>query len=188
MRGLADMRAILAVVFHRFLPALAALVLGFWILLGTGHVVQVLLGFAFFLVAAILVSGPLARWLAEPTGSLFWPKRYYDKPQPMYGIPQSRRAKGQLEEALAEYEKIAAAHPDEVRPWLEMIDLAIHDLRDARRAEIICRQGRAYLKTAAARDLLAQVYAEALSRLDARPPRDAIAIPAPPRPPDAPLR
>ena len=107
-----DLRAILAIVFKRFLPALVAMALGIGVLLGAGSVLQMLLGFLFFLVAAIFVAGPIAQWLAEPMGSLFWPRKYYAKPQPMYGIPQSRRAKGQLEEALAEYEKIAAAHPD----------------------------------------------------------------------------
>ena len=164
---------------RRGLPAGAGFAVGTWILLGageSGNVLQMLLGFAFFLVAAILLSGPAARLLAEPMGSLFWPRRYYDRPQPMYGIPQSRRAKGQLEEALAEYEKIAAAHPDEVRPWLEMIDLAIHDLRDASRANAIFQMGIARLKKPADQDALAQVYAEVLTRLDARPQRPPLPL------------
>ncbi len=174
------MRAFLAVFVRHFLPALVALSLGIGVLLGAGDVAQMLLGFFLFLVAAVFAAGPIARGLAEPMGSLFWPKRYYDKPQPMYGIPQSRRAKGQLEEALAEYEKIAAAHPDEVRPWLEMIDLAVHDLRDARRANLLFQAGIARLKKADDRDLLARAYAATLTRLDVRPPHAAIAIPGAP--------
>ena len=159
---------------RRGLPAGAGFAVGTWILLGageSGNVLQMLLGFAFFLVAAILLSGPAARLLAEPMGSLFWPRRYSDRPQPMYGIPQARRAKGQLEEALAEYEKIAAAHPDEVRPWLDMIDLAIHDLHDAARAQALFERGVAALKNPDDRDLLAKTYAEIRTRLDVRPPR-----------------
>ena len=152
---------------------------GTWILLGAGNIAQMLLGLFLFLVAAILISGPLARLLAEPTGNLFWPRKYYDKPQPMYGIPQARRAKGQLEEALAEYEKIAAAHPDEVRPYLEMIDVAIHDLRDADRANAIFQSGLARLKNADDKDRLAQAYAETRTRLDVRPPHPPIAVPPP---------
>ena len=174
-----DLKSLVAVLLRRFFPAAALFAVGTGILLGageSGNVLQMLLGFAFFLVASILVSGPAARLLAEPMGSLFWPRKYYDRPQPIYGIPQSLRARGHLEDALAEYEKIAAAYPDEVRPWLEMIDLAVHDLRDARRAETICRQGRAYLRKPAARALLERVYAETLTRLDARPSR---ILPAP---------
>lgn len=164
---------------RRGLPAGAGFAVGTWILLGageSGNVLQMLLGFAFFLVAAILLSGPAARLLAEPMGSLFWPRRYYDRPQPMYGIPQSRRAKGQLEEALAEYEKIAAAHPDEVRPWLDMIDLAIHDLQDAARAQALFERGVAALKNPDDRDLLAKTYAEIRTRLDVRPPRPPLPL------------
>ena len=157
----------------------ALFAVGTGMLLGAADVAQMLLGFLLFLVAAILVSGPLARGLAEPTGNLFWPRRYYDKPQPMYGIPQSRRAKGQLEEALAEYEKIAAAHPDEIRPFVEMIDLAIHDLRDADRANAIFQNGLARLAKADDKDRLAQAYAETRTRLDVRPPQPPIAVPPP---------
>ena len=168
------MRAILAVLFKRFLPGAVALALGIGVLLGAGDVFQMLLGFLFFLIAAIFVAGPIAQWLAEPMGSLFWPRKYYAKPQPIYGIPQACRAKGQLEEAVAEYEKIAAAHPDEVRPWLEMIDLAIHDLHDAARAQALFERGVAALKKPDDRDLLAKAYAEIRTRLDVRPPRSPL--------------
>ncbi len=171
-----DLHTLLAVGFKRFLPAAVALALGIGVLRGAGNAVQMLLGFLFFLVAAIFVAGPLAQWLAEPMGSLFWPRRYYAKPQPIYGIPQSRRAQGRLEEALAEYEKIAAAHPDEVRPWLEMIAIAVHDLRDPTRADAICRQGLAYLKKEADRELLRRMHAAEKTRLDIHPAR-------PPHPP-----
>ena len=165
------MRAILAVLFKRFLPAAVALALGVGVLLGAGNAIEMLLGFLFFLVAAIFVADPIAQWLAAPMGSLFWPRIYYAKPQPMYGIPQALRAKGQLEEALAEYGKIAAAHPDEVRPWLEMIDLAIHDLQNPERARALFERGVAALKNPSDRDLLAKTYSEIRTRLDVRPPR-----------------
>lgn len=176
---------------RRGIPAVAVFAIGTWILMGAGEngsVAQMLLGFIFFLFAAILLAGPVARLLAEPMGSLFWPRQYSDKPQPMYGIPQSLRAKGHLEEALAEYEKITAAYPNEVRPWLEMIDLAVHDLRDSARANVIFQTGIARLKKPADQDALAQVYAEVLTRLDVRPPHAAIAIPASLRSPEAPTR
>lgn len=165
-----DCKSALLVLVRRFLPALAALVLGGWILLGAGNPIHMLAGLLFFLVSAIFISGPVARWLAEPAGSLFWPRRYYDRPQPMYGIPQSRRAKGHLEEALAEYENIAAAHPGEVRPWMEMVAIAIEDMKNPERARTILERGVTALKNPDDRDLLAKTYAEIRTRLEVRPP------------------
>lgn len=94
----------------------------------------------------------------------------------MYGIPQSRRAKGHLEEALAEYEKIAAAYPNEVRPWHEMVAIAIEDLRDPDRARYIFERGVAVLKNPNDRDRLAQTYSEIRTRLDTPPPRPPLPL------------
>lgn len=171
-----DLRVILSVFCKRLVPAFGVLVLGIRILLGAQNIVWMLIGLLCFLIAAIFVSGPIAQWLAAPLGSLFWPRRYYDGPQPMYGIPQSRRARGQLEEALAEYEKIAAAYPDEVRPWLDMLAIAIEDLKAPARAQAYFERGIAALKNPDARDLLAKTYAEIRTRLDPRPVRPPLSL------------
>ena len=55
----------------------------------------------FFTVAgAIIVASPLARFIAEPAGELFYPIKRSSKPAPMYSIPQAKRAKGLYEEAM----------------------------------------------------------------------------------------
>ena len=166
-----EYRDILGSLLRRAVPASLALALGTGILLGTGNVLMMLVGFFFFLVAANFLAGPIARWLAEPLGGLLWPKRYYDKPQPMYGIPQSRRIRGRPEEALAEYENIAAAHPAEVRPWLEMIDIALTDLHDPERANALFQRGLAALARPDDQDHLARVYAAIRDRTGPRPVR-----------------
>ena len=166
-----EYRDILGSLLRRAVPASLALALGTGILLGTGNVLMMLVGFFFFLVAAIFLAGPIARWLAEPLGGLLGPKRYYDTPQPMYGIPQSRRIRGRPEEALAEYEKIAAAHPAEVRPWLDMIEIALTDLHDPERANAFYQRGLAALTRPDDRDHLARVYAATRDRTPPRPGR-----------------
>ncbi len=166
-----NLRTLLGVVLRRLLPAAVAFALGAWSLLGAGpNVGQILLGFLFFLAGAIFVAGPIGQLLASPAGSLYWPRRFNNRPQPMYGIPQSRRAKGHLEEALAEYNKIAAAYPGEIRPWLDMIAIAIEDLKDPDRAQALFERGLAALKNPDDRDLLAKTYAEIRTRLDVPPP------------------
>ena len=159
-----EYRHILVVLLGRIAISAVALAIGIGILLASGNVADMLLGFLFFLIAAIFVAGPIARLIAEPMGGLLLPKRYYDKPQPMYGIPESKRVQKHPEEALAEYEKIAVACPEEVRPHLEMIDIALTDLHDPELAEVLYRRGIATLKKKADQELLAQVYAATRER------------------------
>jgi tetratricopeptide (TPR) repeat protein len=154
----------------RLLPAIALILLGTSILLAEGPT-GAFIGFGCYLAAAMVLAFPLANLLAAAWDRFIWSKTYYDKPQPMYGIPQSRRAKGLPEEALAEYEKILATHPDEVRPWLDMLTIAIEDLKELSRAQDIFERGVAFLKNPDDRDLLAKTYAEIRTRLDVPPPR-----------------
>ena len=166
-----DFKNILVALLRRALPAAVLFAIGVGTLLGAGNIFQMLLGFLFFLIAAIFLAGPLARLFAEPMGGLFLPKRYYEKPQPMYGIPESKRVQKHPEEAIAEYEKIAVACPDEVRPHLEMIDIALTDLRDPELANHLYQRGIAALKNPEDRDHLARVYAATRDRPSAPPPR-----------------
>lgn len=166
-----EYKHILLALLGRIALSAMAFAIGLGILLASGNAADMLLGFLFFLIAAIFVAGPIARLLAEPAGSLLLPRRYYDKPQPMYGIPESRRAQKRPEEAILEYEKIAVAHPDEIRPHLEMIDIALTDLRDPDMAEAFFRRGIASLRKADDRDRLAQVYAATRDRQAPAPVR-----------------
>jgi hypothetical protein len=181
-------KVILFFLLRRFVLAVAAIGIGARFLFGAVHIGQMLVGLAFFLIAAVLLAPPLARLFSEPLGALFWPKRYYDKPQPIYGIPRAKRLRGLPEEALLGYEQIAAEHPHELQPWLDMIDIALTDLHDPERANLLYQRGIAALKNPADRDLLAQVYAATRDRQAPAPVRRIEMPPhAPPRT-ESPLR
>ena len=177
-----ETKTLLTSLFWRAIPAAAAFLAGFGVLLVSagGAVPGMLLGMLCILAGSIVLAFPVANLIATAWDRLLWSRSYYDKPQPMYGIPQSRRAKGQLEEALFEYEKIAAVHPDEIRPHLEMIDLAIHDLRDAARAQAIYERGLLCLKKPEDRELLSKTYAEVRTRLDPKKSPPHITLPKSP--------
>ena len=117
------------------------------------------------LLAALIVARPIARLLAESSGSLFFPNEHFERPQPMYSVPQARRKEGRPEEAIAGFARIAEDHPEEVQPWIEMIDIAIVDLRDGDRAEHFYREGLATLADPASRDELTGVYEAIRTRL-----------------------
>lgn len=124
---------------------------------------------AFILAGAIIMASPLARLLAEPWGNLFYPTRHFDRPQPMYSIPQSKRAKGLYEEAIAGLERIAEEYPDEAKPYIEMIDIAIVHLNDPDRADAIYQRGISQLKKDEEKEVLARMYGAIRTRLNARP-------------------
>jgi len=158
----------------RTLLALPCFALGYFLLLRAGggflRVFALgLLGCACILIGAIILAFPLACLIAEPLGNLFYPGERFNRPLPMYGIPQAKRAKGLYEEAIAGFEKIAEDYPNEVKPYIEMIDIAIRDLKDARRAGAIYHRGIAALKKEEDRANLTRMYGAIQSRLNARP-------------------
>lgn len=175
------LKSLLWGLFRRIFPAAAALTAGSVLLMraAEGQTFDLILGLACCVVGALCLAVPLAELGALLWDRLIWSKSYYDKPQPMYGIPQAQRAKGRFGEALAEYETILAAHPGEVRPHLAMVEIALVDLRDPALAHALYERGRERLKNEADREALARVYAETLTRLDPKPAAPRLEIPAP---------
>ena len=151
--------------------AVALLVVG-WKLMPTegswGAIVPILGGMLCFLLAACIVAIPLARWFAEPWGSLYLPGRMADEKAPMYGIPQSKRKKGLFEEAMADYETIVREHPGELRAYVEMMDMAVVDLKDRHRAERIYEQGLLIIQNEDDRRALGAMHRAISSRLAER--------------------
>ena len=123
----------------------------------------------FIVVGGIIVGPPFARLVAEPAGNLFYPGRRFSRPQPAYSIPQSKRAKGLYEEAIAEFEAIADEYPAEVRPYIEMIDISIVNLKDPDRADEIFQRGISVLKKEADKEVLAKTYSVIRTLLNAKP-------------------
>jgi hypothetical protein len=173
------LKTLLVGLFWRIVPAAAALGAGYALTTGSDSIPGIFLGLACCGIGAVCLAFPLAELGALLGERLIWSKSYYDKPQPMYGIPQARRVQGRFGEALAEYETILAAHPGEVRPHLAMVEIALLDLRDPELAHALYERGRERLKNPADREALARVYAETLTRLDPKPAARCLEMPGP---------
>lgn len=109
---------------------------------------------ACILLASILVAPPFARFICYKIGTMFFSDDRFDKPQPIYSIPEARRREGNYEEAIAGFEKIAAEDPQEVRAYIGMIDVAIVELKDIPRAEAMMREALSVLSQPADRERL----------------------------------
>ena len=87
----------------------------------------------------------------------------------MYSIPESKRTQGLYEESITGFERIAEDYLDELKPYLEMIDILIRNLKDAARAEVIYQHGMSLLKSEKDKAVLAGMYTAIRSRLNAKP-------------------
>lgn len=101
----------------------------------------VLVGFPVIVLSAIIAAPQIANALTEWVVDFFSASEKFDHAPPMYGIPQGLRKSRRYEEAIAGYEAIAENYPDELKPYLEMIDIALADLKDVNRAELIYQRG-----------------------------------------------
>lgn len=55
---------------------------------------------------------------------------------PEYSIAEARVKKGKYQEAVDEYRKVIAEHPDDIYPHLRIADLAVNHLKDVKLAEL----------------------------------------------------
>jgi hypothetical protein len=125
-----------------------------------GHVPLILI-----VTGCLIIASPIAGLLAAPAGELFYSGERRTRPLPMYSIPESKRAGGNYEEAIVGFEQIAADYPDELKPWTEMIDIAVVDLQDAERAREIYQRGMKLLESEDDKHALAIMYSAIRSRL-----------------------
>jgi len=119
----------------------------------------------FGVVGAIIIAMPLARLLAEPVGNIFWSGSRYGGDEPLYIFPELRRSQGFYEEAIKGLEKIAEDYPGEIKPYIDMIDIAIVNLKDTDRANAIYKRGITVLKKNENKKTLAQMYSSMRNQL-----------------------
>ena len=131
-------------------------------LIKAGHI-AVALGTLFMccgiIIVSLFMSFPMARKIAEPWAQMiFFPSECYKEAKPMYSIPESKIAKGLYEEAIIEYQKIAAQYPEETKPYLEMISVASDHLKDPEWAKAIYQRGLKALEDDDAKEVLTRGY------------------------------
>jgi hypothetical protein len=116
-----------------------------------------------------ILFGRMPRLFEEATETLFHPSSGFDRPPPMYGIPESKRKSGLYEEAMAGYGKIAEQYPGEVRPYLAMMEIAIVDLKDPERGSAVYEKGMSAITTPEDQETLSSFYIAHCSRLAGAP-------------------
>jgi tetratricopeptide (TPR) repeat protein len=157
-------RDIFAKIGIRFLFVLPLLVMG-WLSIPAGKVgwggsQQILFAIVCFVAAAVIMGPSIAELFAKPAGSLYYSetKESQSNPQPYYDIADKLRRQGRFEEAITEYEKIVWQNPNELKPFIDMIDIAFADLNDRERAEAIFRKAISVIEDDKDRNTLQKMY------------------------------
>lgn len=128
-------------------------------------------GQALFLVGIVALGGvvlffviglPLIRRIGERSGKLFMPDDSQLRVMPEYSLAEARVNSGKYQEAVDEYRKVIAEHPDDIYPHLRIADLALAHLNDVKLAELELQSAFAKasgeVSTALAAGRLADLY------------------------------
>lgn len=151
---------------------MASLVLGFGVyviskglaLPGWAGSPYFIFGMAAFVVASITMGMPMARVVAEFLGNLVYTSEHYSKPQPVYGIPEAKRLKGLFQESFEGYQKLSQEHPQELRAYIEMIDIALVEMKNPDLASSVYHCGMEVLEGQEAKEVLTRKYEEFVAR------------------------
>ena len=115
-------------------------------------------------LGAIILSFDMVDFICYIFTDLLLPKKE-SPPTPMYGIPESLAARGKYIEAELEYEKIIENYPNEIKPHIDMINIAVMYLEDGDLAEKLHERGITLLSNEEARNTLTKMYNSIRTRL-----------------------
>ena len=119
--------------------------------------------------AALIVAKPLIEILGEPLRALFYPAQRFSKPVPMYSVPQSKRVRGDFDEALADYEVMEVEYPGDLEIYRGMLELLVLDIKDPTKASAVFQRALLSLKKPQERDGLAALYQGIQSQAAGKP-------------------
>jgi tetratricopeptide (TPR) repeat protein len=88
------------------------------------------------LVAFFIFGIPLIKKIGENAFSFYTPSDDSSKITPEYSVAEARVNAGKYVEAIEEYRKVIARHPDDMYPHLRIADIALKHLQDAGTAEV----------------------------------------------------
>lgn len=129
-----------------------------WKLINQGSFISLVSCVGLILLMAVFLAPATARLLGEPSGNLFYPGKRIKGPQPLYGIPETKRKQGLIQEAFDSYQKMSETYPQELKPYLGMMDIAVIDMKNMDLAESIHQHALLALKKEKDRDVLTKLY------------------------------
>ncbi len=129
------------------------------------HPIRIMIALGILIAAAEIFARVVAYFMTKRSGFLFYPNDTSLKPPPAYSQAQTRRIKGDFEAAMELYTKIVSGHPQEIRAWIAMVEIALEDLNDAAMAKNILKRGLAALDAEGGKKVLQKSFDEKIELL-----------------------
>ena len=107
---------------------------------------------------AILIGIPLVEIFSHYFPDLFSSHRWRDRPKPTFSIIRGLAKQGQFDEALNQLQAMSRTDPQEVEIWLEMLEIALIDLKNREMGDRFYREALSALETQKNRDLVQRFY------------------------------
>lgn len=101
---------------------------------GLGTASGLLIAVGPLLCGAIFWTLPIANWIGTLAGNFYTGGEQFSTPPPSYSAAEGLVASGYYEEAIEAYEKIAADHPYEITPHLQVMKIWITKLQNPQAA------------------------------------------------------
>jgi hypothetical protein len=120
---------------------------------------RMLIAFMLFIAAASIIARPVVYILTKKTGGLFYPQDKGQSP-PAYSPAEARRMKGDYGAAMELFDALVSDHPQEIRAWVSMAEIALDNLNDPAKAKFILDRGLAVLTKESHKIVLQKTFDE----------------------------
>ncbi len=125
-------------------------------------ILAIQLGLAFVLlsipVIALGIAMPLTEIFSHFCPNLFYPARWRKHPKPTLSIARSLKKAEKYDQALNELRRLTQTDSQEVDIWLEMIEIAMIDMKDKNLGEQVFREAYSILEKEDKRSVVKRFY------------------------------
>jgi len=98
---------------------------------------EVAIAFAMYgLLLFALFGRSIIASIANRFAGVYWPDDSHFRIVPEYSVAEARANEGRYQEAVDEYRKVIAEHPDDIYPHLRIAELALAQFHDGKLAEL----------------------------------------------------
>lgn len=109
-------------------------------------------------IIVVCLALPLIDVMTHFFPDFYYPTSNRKKPKPTFSMVRSLKKAHKFDEALTELRRMADLNPQEVDIWLELLEIALIDLKDVKQGELLFREAHSILENESKRQLVQRFY------------------------------